>query len=302
MSIKYRFKTSRYRKYGTLIAEVYKIGMPLAHLGHYIKVENIIQHIQGEEGRIGNILIEENEDGTVKRFLQEAGPKRYILPDCFFLTRGIVKDRVVLLSERDVEATVLGKIEPVNYFFSSDDPFMSGDETLELSKLPKQKEVPITLPEQEKLDKVELHIGLRNYGVFFELEEGGYINLIEASEDYLKSLGDPLLNKMFGFFCYGGDFLNPKTNILHLEDHLDTLFGFRLKEKEKDGVVPDGIGFEEIGRDINFLHLRQYDEVDGELTAFKYTFEVQDYTDLSFRDVVNAIIKLKRVVDTICNG
>lgn len=302
MSIKYRFKTSRYRKHGTLIAEVYKIGMPLTHLGHYIKAENIIQHIQGEEGRIGNILIEENEDGTVKRFLQEAGPNRYILPDCFFLTRGIVKDRVVLLSERDVEATVLGKIEPVNYFFSSDDPFMSGEETLELHKLHKQKEVPITLPEQEKLEKVGLHIGLRNYGVFFELEEGVYINLIEASEDYLKSLGYPLLNKMFEFFCYGGDFLNPKTNILYLEDHLDALFCFRPKEKEEDGVVPNGIDVEKISKGINLFHVRQYEKADGKLTAFKYSIEVQDYTELSFRDVVNAIIKLKRVVDTFSNG
>ena len=299
MSIKYRFKTSRYRKHGTLIAEVYKIGMPLTHLGHYIKAENIIQHIQGEEGRVGNILIEENEDGTVKRFLQEAGPNRYILPECFFLTQGIVKDRVVLLSERDVEATVLGKIEPVNYFFSSDDPFMSGDETLEL---PKQKEVPITLPEQEKLEKVDLHIGLRNHGVFFEIEEGVYINLIEASEDYLKSLGYPLLNKMFEFFCYDGDFLNPKTNILYLEDRLDALFCFRPKEKEEDGVVPNGIDVEEISKGINLFHVRQYEKVDGKLTSFKYSIEVEDYTELSFRDVVAAIIKLKRVVDTFCNG
>lgn len=302
MSIKYRFKSSRYRKYGTLIAEAYQIGMPLTHLGSYIKAENIIQHIQGEEGRIGDILIEENEDGTVKRFLQEAGPNRYILPDRFFLTKGIVKDRVVLLDERDVDATVLGKIEPVNYFFSSADPFMSGDEILELHKLPKQKEVSVTLPEQEKLDKVNLRIGLRNYGVFFEIEKGVYINLIEASEDYLKSLGYPLLNKMFEFFCHKGDFLNPLTNILYLEDHLDALFGFHFKGKEEDGVVSDGIAFEEIDKGTTLLHLRQYVKVDGKLKSFKYSFVVQDYTDLSFRDVVNAIIKLNRVVDTFCNG
>lgn len=299
MSIKYRFKSSRYRKRGTLIAEAYQIGMPLAHLGSYIKAENIIQHIQGEEGRIGNIIIEENNDGTVKRFLQEAGPNCYHLPDRFFLTKGIIKDRVVLLDERDVEATVLGKIEPVNYFFRSDDPFVSGDETLEL---PKQEKIPLTLPEQEKLDKVELHIGLTNYGVIFEIEKGVYINLIDVSEDYLKSLGYPLLNKMFEFFCYKGDYLNPLTNILYLEDHLDALFGFSFKGKEEDGIVPNGIAFEEISKDTTLLHLRQYVKVDGKLKSFKYSFVVQDYTDLSFRDVVNAVIKLKHVVDTFCNG
>lgn len=299
MSIKYRFKTSRYRKHGTLIAEVYKIGMPLAHLGHYIKAENIIQHIQGEEGRVGNILIEENEDGTVKRFLQEAGPNRYILPDCFFLTQGIVKDRVVLLDERDVEATVLGKIEPVNYFFSPQDPFMSGEETL---TLPEQKEETLTLPQQEALEKVELHIGLRDYGVIFEIEKGVYINLIDVSEDYLKSLGYPLLNKMFEFFCYRGDFLNPRRDLLYLEDHLDALFGIHLNEKEENGIVPNGIAFEEIDKETTLLHIRHYEKVNGELTSFKYSFVVQDYTDLSFRDVANAIIKLKNVLDIFSNG
>lgn len=289
MSIKYRFKSSRYRKHGTLIAEAYQIGMPLSHLGSYIKAENIIQHIQGEEGRIGDILIEENEDGTVKRFLQEAGPNRYHLPDRFFLTKGIVKDRVVLLDERDVEATVLGKIKPVNYFFGPQDPFMSGDEIL-------------TLPEQESLEKVDLHIGLRNYGAIFELEKGVYINLIDVSEDYLKSLGYPLLNKLLEFFCHKGDFLNPLTNILYLEDYLDALFGFSFKGKEEDGVVPDDIAFEEINKDTTLLHLRQYVKVDSKLKSFKYSFMVQDYTELSFRDVVNAVIKLKRVVDTFCNG
>lgn len=299
MSIKYRFKSSFYRKHGTLIAEAYQIGMPLTHLGSYIKVENIIQHIQGEEGRIGNIIIEENEDGTVKRFLQEAGPNRYILPDRFFLTKGIVKDRVVMLDERDVEATTLGKIEPVNYFFNSDDPFVSGEETL---TLPEQKEETLTLPQQEALEKVELHIGLRDYGVIFEIEKGVYINLIDASEDYLKSLGYPLLNKMFEFFCYGGDFLNPRRNMLYLEEHLDALFSFCLNEKEENGVVPNGIAFEEIDKDSTLLHIRQYEKVNGELTSFRYSFVVQDYTDLSFRDVVNAIIKLQHVIDAFSNG
>lgn len=299
MSIKYKFKSSFYRKRGTLIAEAYQIGMPLTRLGHYIKEENIIQHIQGEEGRIGNILVEENEDGTVKRFLQEAGPNHYILPDRFFLTKGIVKDRVVLLDERDVEATVLSKIEPVNYFFSPRDPFVSGEETL---TLPEQEKVPLTLPEQEAVEKVELHIGLRDYGVIFEIEKGVYINLIEASEDYLKSLGYPLLNKMFEFFCLDGDFLNPRRDLLYLEDHLDALFGIHLNEKEENGVVPNGIAFEEIDKESTLLHIRQYEKVNGELKSFKYSFVVQDYTDLSFRDVANAIIKLQRVVDAFSNG
>lgn len=156
--------------------------------------------------------------------------------------------------------------------------------------------------EQEVLKKIDLHIGLRNYGLIFEIEKGVYINLIEVSEDYLKSLRYPLLHKMFEFFCYGGDFLNPLTNILYLEDHLDALFSIQFNGKEEGGVVPDGITFEEINKNTTLLHIRQYTRGNDELKSFKYSFTVQDYTDLSFRDVVTAIIKLKRVVDSFSNG
>lgn len=160
----------------------------------------------------------------------------------------------------------------------------------------------VTPSEQEEIEKVRLRIGIRNHGLFFEIEEGVYLNLIEVSEDYLKTLGYPLLNKLLGFFHYKGDFLDPMTKVSYFEDHLDALFSFRFKEKEEDGVVPNGISVEEINRDVNLLHLRQYEEVNGELIAFKYSFIVEDYIELSFRDVVNAVIKLKRVVDAFANS
>ena len=156
--------------------------------------------------------------------------------------------------------------------------------------------------EQEVLRKIDLYIGLRNYGLIFEIDKGVYINLTEVSEGYLKSLRYPLLHKMFEFFRYRGNLLNPLTNILYLEDHLDALFSIQFNGKEEGGVVPDGIAFEEIDKNNTLLHIRQYEKVDGELKPFKYSFVVQDYTDLSFRDVVNAIIKLKRVVDAFSNG